>query len=150
MTENKLQPKILAALSAVRDCAAQIEDSADGMLNALPAMPMDEVLRATSLETSAELKDTAGRVTFEVALLRAQLGEGKTNVASVVQALSSIDATIMGALASAADIVDELEKAAERDERNEPPFVMMIEATGAMLQGLEKAKVATEALRAAG
>ncbi len=150
MTEKELQPKILAALAAVRDCAARIEDSADGMLKALPAMPMDEVLRATSLETSAGLKDTAGRATFEVALLQAQLGEGKTNVASVVQALSSIDATIMGALASAADVVDELEKAAERDERNEPPFVMMIEATGAMLQGLEKAKVATEALRAAG
>jgi len=150
MTDNELQPKILAALAAVRDCAAQIEDSADGMLKALPAMPMDEVLRAASLETSAGLKDTAGRATFEVALLQAQLGEGKTNVASVVQALSSIDATIMGALASAADVVDELEKAAERDERNEPPFVMMIEATGAMLQGLEKAKVATEALRAAG
>ena len=55
----------------------------------------------------------------------------------------------MGALASAADVVDELEEAAERDERNEPPFVMMIEATGAMLQGLERAKVATEALRGA-
>ncbi len=150
MTGNDVQRKILAALAAVRDCAEQMEDSADGLLQALPAIPMDEALRTTSLETSTGIKDTAGRVTFEVALLQAQLGEGKTNVASVVQALSSMDATIMGALASAADVVDELEVAAERDERNEPPFVMMIEATGVMLQGLEKAKVATEELRAAG
>jgi hypothetical protein len=149
MTGNDVQRKILAALAAVRDCAEQMEDSADGLLRALPAMPMDEILRASSLETSTGLKDTAGRVTFEVALLQAQLGEGKADVANVIQALSSMDATIMGALASAADVVDELESAAERDERNEPPFVMMIEATGAMLQGLERAKTATEALRAA-
>ncbi len=149
MTGNDLQRKILAALAAVRDCAEQMENSADRLLQALSTVPMDEILRAASLETSTGLKDTAGRVSFEVALLQAQLGEGKTNVASVVKALSSMDATIMGALASAADVVDELEAAAERDERNEPPFVMMIEATGAMLQGLERAKVATEALRGA-
>ena len=148
MTGNEVQRKILAALAAVRDCAEQMENSADGLLQALPAMPMDDILRATSLETSTGLKDTAGRVTFEVALLQAQLGEGKTNVPNVIKVLSSMDATIMGALASAADVVDELEAAAERDERNEPPFVMMIEATGVMLQGLERAKVATEALRA--
>ena len=127
-----------------------MENSADGLLRALPTMPMDEILRASSLETGTSLKDTAGRVEFEVALLQAQLGEGKTNVPNVIKALSSMDATIMGALASAADVVDELEAAAERDERNEPPFVMMIEATGVMLQGLEKAKAATEALRAVG
>ncbi len=149
MTGNELQRKILAALAAVRDCAEQMENSADGLLQALPTMPMDEILRATSLETSTGLKDTAGRVTFEVALLQAQLGEGKTNVQDVIKALSSVEATIMDALASAADVVGELEAAAERDERNEPPFVMMIEATGVMLQGLEKAKVATEDLRAA-
>ena len=150
MTSSDMQRKILAALASVRDCAEQIESRADGLLQSLPSMPMDEKLRATSLATSAGLKDTAGRVEFEVALLQAQLGEGKADVAGVVRSLSSMDATIMGALASAADVVDELEAAAERDERNEPPFVMMIEATGAMLQGLEKAKTATEALRAAG
>lgn len=147
MTGTDLQRRILAALAAVRDCAEQMENSADGLLQALPAMAMDDVLRATSLETGTSLKDTAGRVTFEVALLQAQLGEGKVTVAQVIQALSSMDASIMAALAAAADVVDELEAAAERDERNEPPFVMMIEATGTMLQGLEKAKAATEALR---
>jgi len=149
MTGNEVQRKILAALAAVRDCAEQMDSSAEGLLHALPNLPMDEILRATALETSTGLKDTAGRVTFEVALLQAQLGEGKTNVPNVIKALSSLDATLMGALASTADVVDELEAAAERDERNEPPFVMMIEATGVMLQGLERAKVATEELRAA-
>ena len=149
MAESEMQRKILAALAAVRDCAEQMENRADNLMQALPAITMDEALRVTSLETSAALKDTAGRVEFEVALLQAQLGEGKADVANVVRALSSMDASIMSALASAADVVDELEKAAEHDERNEPPFVMMIEATGVMLQGLEKAKVATEELRAA-
>ena len=56
---------------------------------------------------------------------------------------------MMGALAAMADFVDELEKAAERDEANERAFVLVIEATGVLLQGLEQAKAATQALRAA-
>jgi hypothetical protein len=88
-------------------------------------------------------------VTFELALLQTQLGEGKADAEAVVRTLSTMDATMMGALASVADFVDRLEKAAERDEANERAFVLVIEATGVMLQGLENAKIATEALRAA-
>jgi ABC-type transporter Mla subunit MlaD len=149
MTGNELQRNILAALAAVRDCAAQMDEYSERLLKVLPTTPMDEALRTTAVGMSANLKDTAGRVTFEVALLQAQLGEAKANAANVIQALSSMDATMMGALASAADVVDELEKAAELDERNEQPFVLLIEATGVMLQGLERAKAATQALRPA-
>jgi len=149
MTGNDTQRNIIAALAAVRDCATQMEDRAESLLHALPKMPMDEGLRGTAIRTSARLKDTADRVTFELALLQAQLGEAKADVASALQTLSSTDATMMEALASVADVVDELEKAAERDEKNERPFVLMIEATGAMLQGLDKARAATEALRSA-
>ena len=47
-------------------------------------------------------------------------------------------------------LTDELEKAAEIDETYERSFVLVIEATAAMLQGLEKAKAATQALAATG
>jgi hypothetical protein len=149
MTTNDTQRKVLSALAAVRDCAAEMEQRAENLLQTLPNVPMDAGLRATVIEQGAGLKDTAGRVSFELALLQAQLGEAKADSATVIQTLSSMDATMMSALASVADVVDELEKAAELDETNERPFVLVIEATGAMLQGLEKAKAATEALRSA-
>jgi len=149
MAVGDTQHLIRAAMAAVRDCAAQVEDRAGSLLQALPKMPMDEGLRATAIELSAGLKDTSGRVTFELALLQAQLGEDKVDAATVVRTLSSMDATMMDALAGLADVVDELEAAAERDEENERAFVLVIEAAGVMLQGLEKAKAATQALRSA-
>ena len=111
---------------------------------------MPERLRASALELSAGLKDASSRVTFELALLQAELGEGKADAASAVPHLAGMDALMMGAVAAMADVADELEKAAERDETHERSFVLVIEATGAMLQGLEKAKAATQALDAAG
>jgi len=106
-------------------------------------------LRANTREQSEGLKDASSRVTFELALLQTELVEGKTDTATVVQRLSSMDALMMGALAAMADVVDELEKAAERDEANERAFVLVIEATGVLLQGLENAKAATQVLRTA-
>lgn len=149
MTVGDTQRLLRAAIAAVRDCAARIEDRAESLLKALPKVPMDDGLRATAVELSAGLKDAAGRVTFELALLQTQLGEDKTDAATAVRTLSSMDATMMDALAAVADLADELEKAAERDEENERAFVLVIEASGVMLQGLEKAKAATETLRAA-
>jgi hypothetical protein len=149
MTAGDTRHMIRAAMAAVRDCAAQVEDRAGSLLQALPKMPMDEGLRATAIDLSAGLKDTAGRVTFELALLQAQLAEDKVDAATVVRTLSGMDAAMMDALAGLADVVDELETAAERDEQNERAFVLVIEAAGVMLQGLEKAKAATQALRPA-
>ena len=148
MTVGDTQRLLRAALAAVRDCAAQMETQAESLLQALPNTPMDEDLRANALESSARLKDTSGRVTFELALLQAQLGEDKADAASAVRTLASMDATMMDALAAVADLADALEKAAERDEEKERAFVLVIEALGVMLQGLEKAKAATETLRA--
>jgi hypothetical protein len=54
-----------------------------------------------------------------------------------------MDATMMGVLEDVPDVVDQLEKAAERDEQYEPAFVMVIEAAGVLLQALEKARAAT-------
>ena len=138
-----------AAMAAVRDCADTMETQAASLLQALLKLPMDEGLRANTREQSEGLKDASSRVTFELALLQTELVEGKTDTATVVQRLSSMDALMMGALAAMADVVDELEKAAERDEANERAFVLVIEATGVLLQGLENAKAATQVLRTA-
>mgnify|MGYP003486102081 FL=1 len=139
-----------AAMTAVRDCADTMETQAASLLEALPTLPMNEGLRASALELIAGLKGAPSRVTVELALLQAEPGQGKAEAASAVQRLAGMDALMMGAVAAMADVVDELEKAAERDETNERSFVLVIEATGAMLQGIEKAKAATQALDAAG
>jgi len=145
-SDNLLQ----AAMAAVRDCASTMETQAASLLAALPKVPMDEALRASALDLSAGLRDASSRVTFELALLQAELGEGKAETASAVQRLAGMDALIMSAVAAMADVADELEKAAERDETHERSFVLVIEATAAMLQGLEKAKAATQALATTG
>jgi len=127
-----------------------METQAVSLLEALPTVPMDDELRTRALELNAGLKDASSRVTFELALLQAEMGEGKAEAASAVQRLAGMDAVMMGAVAAMADVADELEKAAELDEVYERSFVLVIEATAAMLQGLEKAKAATQALAVAG
>jgi hypothetical protein len=149
MTTGDRKTLLHAAMAAVRDCADQMEAQATSLLQALPQMPMSEGLRATALELSAGLRDASSRVTFELALLQAELGEAKASAVIVVQALSNMDATMMGAVAPVADIADRLESAAERDEETERAFVLVIEAVGVMLQSLEKARAATQVLSSA-
>ena len=149
MAAGDRQKLLKAAMAAVRDCADTMETQAASLLQALPTVPMDAGLRAHARELSEGLKDASSRVTFESALLQAELVEGNVDTATVVQRLSGMDALMMGALAATADVVDELEKAAERDEVNERAFVLVIEATGVLLQALEQAKSATQALGAA-
>jgi hypothetical protein len=148
MTAGDKQTLLRAAIAAVRDCAAKMEERAKSLLQSLPKLPMDEGLKATAVDLIAGLNDTSGRVTFELALLQAELGEDKVNTATAVQRLSSMDATMMGALGRMTDIADVLEMASERDEENERAFVLVIEATGVMMQSLEKARAATQALSA--
>jgi len=136
-------------VAAVRDCVDTMESQATSLLQSLPEFPMDEGLRATALELSAGLRDASGRVMFELALLQTEIGEGKANAAIAVQRLSAMDALMMRAVAGMAEASDELEKAAERDEQYEPAFVVVIEATGVLMQGIEEAKVATGKLKAA-
>jgi hypothetical protein len=136
-----------AAMAAVRDCAETLETQAASLQRQLPSVAIEAGLRATALELSAALKDVSSRVTFELALLQTELGAGTSSVATAVERLTHMDASMMSAVAALADVVDQLETAAERDERNEPAFVLVIEATGVMLQALAKARAATEALR---
>jgi hypothetical protein len=68
---------------------------------------------------------------------------------TAVKRLSAMDATMMAAVAALTDVVDQLESAAERDAQYERAFVLVIETTGVLLQALENARAATEALGSA-
>jgi hypothetical protein len=146
---NDQQALLRAAIAAVRDCAEKMEAQATGLLESLPTAAISEALRANALQLTAGLKDASGRVTFELALLQAELADKKVVAATAVKRLSAMDATMMAAVAAMTDVVDQLEEAAERDERHEPAFVLVIEATGVLLQALGEARAATEALGAA-
>jgi hypothetical protein len=141
---------IRKAMAAVLACADSMDEHAGKLLEALPQWPMDEGLRAAATGLCTGLKDTAGRVMFEMALLQAQVDEGNADAESVVRTLSGMDAAMMEALAAVPDVVERFENAAERDEQNERPFVLVIEAAGVMLQDLDRARAATKSLRAQG
>lgn len=134
------------ALSAVRKCADTMETQATRLLQSLPDLPMDASLRTQALALGAALKDTSSRALFEVALLHGELGEGTADVAAATRRLAGVDAAMMEVVAAATDLVEQLEKAAERDETHEAAFVMVIEAVGVMLQALDQARAATSAL----
>lgn len=139
----------IAAVSAVRACADAMQAQAESLLRSLPDVSMDATLRAKALELSAELKDTSNRVMFELALLETELGEGKADAAATLRRLSGLDAAMMAVVAGATGLVEQLEKAAERDEQQEPAFVLVIDAVGILLQELERARSATGALATA-
>jgi hypothetical protein len=123
-----------------------MQTQAEILLRSLPDVPMDATLRARALELSAAFKDTSSRVMFELALLQSELAEGKADAAATLRRLSGLDAALMAAVAKATDLLDQLEKAAERDEQQEPAFVLVLAAVGTLLQELERAKTATGAL----
>ena len=138
-----------AAMAAVRDCADTMETEADSLLLALPELSIDEEFRPDVLKLSSGLKDTAGRVTFELALLQTQIDAGQVDAAMVVQRLSNLDSTMMTALDASTDVVSKLEKAAERDEAHEPAFALLMQATRGMLRKFGTARAATLVLRPA-
>jgi len=137
---------IRAAMAAARDCADTMEAQAANLAGAAADVPMDAALRAQTVEHCATLKDRAGRATFELALLEAELAKGGPPTEQTVRRLIGVEATMMEALAPLAELADALELAAERDPAQEQAFVLVIEATGVMLQGIDRAREATAAL----
>ena len=146
MTAGDRNHLLRAAMTAVRDCAETMEAQAASLLQALLRLPMDEGLRARALERVDRLKDASGRVMFELALLQTEVGEGKAGAAAVVERLTHMDATMMGAAVALVDVVEPLESAAEGNSEQERAYVLVIEALGVMLQSLKQAKAATQAL----
>lgn len=139
---------LIAAVTAVRACADTMQAQSESLTRSLPGLPMDDMLRVKALDLSAAFKDTSNRVMFELALLQGELGDGKVGAAATLWRLSGLDAALMAVVADATGLVDQLEKAAERDEQHEPAFVLVLDAVGILLQGLERAKSATGALAA--
>jgi hypothetical protein len=135
-----------AAIAAVRECADTMETQATGLKQALPKLSLDGESQAAVLELASGLKDTAGRVTFELALLQAELGEGEMPSTAVVQRLSNLDSTMMTALDAVADVAGQLEKAAELQEQYEPPFALVMQAARVMLRKFGNARAATQVL----
>ena len=146
MSNDDGRQLLRAAMAAVRTCADTMDAQATGLREALAAVPMDVPLRTNAVDLCAGLTDTAGRVTFELALMASEWSGDRSERAGVVQHLVGLEAAMMDALAQLAELADELESAAERDEQNERAFVLVIEATGVMLQGLEQARAAADAL----
>jgi hypothetical protein len=148
MTAVEQNDLVREATAAVQACADEFDARATSLLEHLPQLPIEERLRAAVMSLCAGLKDTSGRVMFELSLLQAQLDERKADAGSAVRSLSRMDGALMEALAPVADLIDKLEADAERDEQNERAFVLVIEASGVMLQSLDKARTATQALQA--
>lgn len=146
MSTAEARASFRAATAAARDCADTMEAQAERLLEAVDGVPMDGALRARAIELCTTLKDRAERVTFELALLEPALGQGGPTDDDIVRRLVGLDATMMDALAPLAELADALERAAERDAEQERAFVLVIEATGVMLQHLDRAREATAAL----
>ena len=149
MTSGDQKTLLRAAIAAVRDCAETMETQAESLLLALPELSMNEELRPAVLKLSSVLKDTASRVTFELALLQAEIREDKADAAAVVRRLSNLDSTLMTVLDGSTDVASQLEKAADQDEDNELAFALVMQATEVMLQRVGNARAATQLLRPA-
>jgi hypothetical protein len=136
-----------AAISAIRECADTMTSQAEGLQRALPGLVMEDSLRANARQWSESLNDTSQRVMFEIALLQAELSEGGADPAAVLQRLSGLDAAMMDVVAVSTELVEQLEKAAERDEAQEPAFVVVLEMVARLMAGCESAQLATRSLR---
>lgn len=144
MTASNATNLLQAAMAAIRGCADTMDERAAGLAESLTTAAIGERLRLSAIERCAGLRDASSRVTFELALLDAEVQEASADASDAVRRLSAMDATLLSAVAAMTEIVDQLESVAENDDRLEPVYVRVVEAVGAVLQVLEKAKAATQ------
>ena len=140
------------AIVSVRDCGAQMGASAHALRTALPSVRMDEGARNRTLDLCEQLSAVAGEVASGVAGLNevsARSDDEVREVLHTLSTLSTLEAQMMQALAGFSGLVESLEQAGERDEANEPAYVLVIDAAAGLLQSFQKARSSTEALRAA-
>lgn len=140
---------VLDAIANVRDCAARMRASADNLQEELPRVRVDENLRAAAKGLCGRLAEASSDALSAVDEQRDAALKPELDAAVVLRALSGIEAGMMDVLAGFAELVEKLEAAAERDERCEPAFVLVIEAAGGLLQCFQTARSSTDALRAA-
>lgn len=140
---------VLDAIADVRDCAVRMRASAESLQQELPRLRMDENLRAAAKGLCERLSRVASDAVSAVGEQRDAALSVELDAAGILSALSGIEATMMDVLAGFAELVEKLEAAAERDERGEPAFVLVIETAGGLLQCFQTAKASTDALRVA-
>jgi len=144
-----MQTRAQSAIESVRDCGAQMGARAQTLRAALPNVRMDATERNRTLELCEQLSAVASEVASGVAGLDAISASSDDEIHEVLRTLSMLEAEMMQALSGFSVLADALEQAGERDEANEPAYVLVIDAAAALLQSFQKAKSSTEALRAA-
>lgn len=151
MTSKDTDQRTLAldAIADARDCAVQMRACAENLQKELPRVRVDENLRATVKGLCGRLAQVSSDAVAAIGEQRDAALAPEPDSAAILRALSDIEARMMDVLAGFAELVEKLEAAAERDERCEPAFVLVIEAAGGLLQRFQTAKASTDALRAA-
>jgi hypothetical protein len=135
------------AIESLRECGAQMGARAQALRAASPGVRMTADERSRTLELCSQLSVVADELASGVAGLDAVNAASTDELHEVLRTLSTLEAQAMEVLASFTSLVDSLERAAERDEANEPAYALVIDAAAGMLNSFEKAKSATEALR---
>lgn len=138
-----------SAIENVRACGAQMGVSAQTLRRTSPTVRMDLAARNRTLELCEELSAVASEVASGVAGLDAVDAESEDEVREILRTLSTLEAQMMQVLSGFSGLVESLEQAGERDEANEPAYVLVIDAAASLLHSFEKAKSSTEVLRAA-
>lgn len=136
------------AIDSVRECGVQMSARAQALRSALPKVRMEAADRVRTLELCDQLAAVADEVAFGVAGLDGVNADSSDEIQEVLRTLSTLEAQVMQTLAAFTFLVESLEQAAERDEANEPAYVLVIDAAAGMLNSFETAKSATEGLRA--
>lgn len=138
-----------SAIENVRACGAQMGVTAQSLRRTSPTVRMDLAARNQTLELCEQLSAVASEVAAGVAGLDAVDATSADEIREVLRTLSTLEAQMMQVLSGFSGLVDSLEQAGERDEANEPAYVLVVESAAGLLQSFEKAKSSTEALRAA-
>jgi uncharacterized protein with von Willebrand factor type A (vWA) domain len=121
--------------------------SAQSLRKASAGVRMEQPVRNRTLELCAQLSEVAGEVAAGLAGLDEVSAKSVDEIREVLRTLTALEAQMIQALSGFTGLVETLEQAAERDEANEPAYVLVVEAAGALLQSFEQAKSATETLR---
>lgn len=140
---------VLDAIADVRDCAVQMRASAENLRKELPRVRVDENLRAAANGLCGRLVQVSSEALSTVGEQRDAALAPEPDAVVILRALSDVEARMMDVLAGFAGLVEKLEAAAERDERCEAAYVLVIEAAGGLLQRFQAARTSTDALRAA-
>ena len=136
------------AIESVREFGAQMGTSAQALRTALLTVRLSAGDRTRALELCEHLSTVAAEVTSGAAGLDAVNARSDDEIHEVLRTITMLEAQGMQVLSALALLAETLEQAAERDESNEPAYVLVIESAGGLMQSFEKAKTATESLRA--